>query len=248
MRLTVNKRTFVDNFLHPLSVLVNDSMVYFEHDPQNKSLICICQHSNQTLACCNRYFYTEFEQPADFALRDLQRLIKAIEFIDKAQEQITLVFENDIAYYEDAAIRFEMSVMEESLAKQFRIGLNTSLFDNFEFDIDFMLPRSSIEQLIKARQFATDADVLQFIQDKQGQVFCELYKHKAPKCDRIKLKIADQSDGKFDKAWTVPLDLISVVGSLRSDMRVMSKSKKGHFLLSTQFQDCNVKYGQVPIE
>lgn len=247
MKLTVNKQTFVDNFLRPLSVLVNDGMVYFEHDAATKSLICICQHSNQTLACCNRYFYTEFEQPADFALRDLQRLIKAIDFIDKTQKSITIVFEKDIAFYEDPNIRFEMSVMEESLARQFRIGLNPKQFDEFDFQIEFVLTKDVIEQLVKARQFADTADALQISQDSSGQVFCELYKHKAPKCDRIKIKAAAQSNGKFKQAWSVPLDLVSVVGSLRSDMRVISKFDKGHFLLSTQFEDCTVKYGQVPL-
>lgn len=247
MQLTVNKQTFVDNFLDPLSNLVGEGMVYFEHDKDTNSLISICQHSNQTLACCSRYFYKQFDQPADFALRDLRRLTKAIEFTDKEQPDLTLVFDRDLVYYEDPTMRFELTVMEESLARQFRIGLNPVQFDKFDFQIEFQISKNSIKQLVKARSFAQEADALKISQDSKGRVFCELYKHKAPKCDKVKLKIADQSFGKLKQDWSVPLDLISVIDCHDSDMRVLSKFDRGNFLLSTDLQDCTVKYGQVPI-
>ncbi len=247
MKLTVDKQSFVTNFLRPISSLVNEGVVYIEHDAATKSLISISQHANQTLACCSRYYYKEFENPTDFALRDLRRLEKAITFTDKAVEDFVLVFEKDIAYYEDPNVRFEVTVMDETLARQFRVGLNPVQFDNFDFQIEFALTRGVIDQLVKARQFAQEADALQISQNTSGQIFCELYKHKAPKCDRIKIKVAEQSSGKFKKEWSVPLDLVSVIGGLNCDMQVVSKAERGNFLLTAQLDGCIVKYGQVPI-
>lgn len=247
MKLTVDKRTFVTNFLRPLSSLVSEGAVYFEHDAATKSLVSICQHSNQMLACCSRFFYKEFEGPRDFALRDLRRLEKAIAFTDKAADDFVLTFERDIAFYEDPNVRFEITVMDEAIARQFRVGLNPIQFDNFDFQIEFSMSKEVIDQLVKARQFAQEADALEISQTSSGQIFCELYKHKAPKCDRMKIKVADESNGKFRKSWSVPLDLVSVIGGLNCDMRVFSKAERGNFLLTTQLDNCTVKYGQVPI-
>lgn len=241
--LTVNRQQFVKECLEPLSDLVGQSVVLFEHDPQTKKIWSIVQHSNQMLALYVNFAYENFEQPQSFAVRDVGRLMKALDFV--SEEFVTLNIEANKITYENQQIRFESPIVDLTTARNIQIGLKPQQFDNFEFISAFQLTKGNLRDIIKGRQFASSADIAEICSNTSGQITITLDKREMANTDRIKLTF-EQVDGQPITSRKIPLEIFSMLSSIDSTVTVLTNARC-NFIFSVQLNNSSLKYGQTSI-
>tara|TARA_R110000772_G_scaffold127664_1_gene234883 strand:- start:1299 stop:2036 length:738 start_codon:yes stop_codon:yes gene_type:complete len=237
--ITADKKALRDEFLAPISRVRPNHVVLTEDLDTPGDIYCIAVDEQQNSSLYARHRTKSINGFGEVGLKSCERLIKGLAFVK--EDEIELTLEDRHVAYDGPTLKFQTPILAEKYVERIKNGLTPSNYDDFKFDVSFDLPISSIEQIIKGRQFAGEADRLVMFSDGaaiKGRLECSA----TPTSDNITFELA-QSATPLSREYNLSIDTFSLLSVFGEGVQVLLNEDKRGFLFISQSETTMLKYG-----
>jgi DNA polymerase III sliding clamp (beta) subunit (PCNA family) len=176
-----NSEDFIGKFLRPVSK-INNSCILNVTGSGITTLLAAADNTVILYAHYNKK--TGIDGSTTLNLPDLSRLIKVLECIENDHIELK-VHSNHLEYRSDD-IRFKYHLLEEGILTSPAISIDK--IKQVEYDAAFVLPYSSLINLIKSSMFAVNINKV-YILTEGDNVYAEIDDKQAHNVDSIRLKM-----------------------------------------------------------
>lgn len=210
--LALNKETFVQKFLTPISKLadnvsisLNENEVFTTCASQDGSVVLLASYKTDTTV----------KGIPRINLPDVKKFVRLLDCVE--EDNIVLTIENNHLKYTTPSIKFNYYLLEDSYMQ--RCPVNPEKIKQLKYDTAFLLPVVRFNEVLKGSSIATDSDKLYFY-TKNEKVYCELNDLERQNINNITYLVADKFVGENIKN-TLPLNL--------ENIRLLAGSKCNEF-------------------
>lgn len=239
MQINLNKSTFRDHFLYPVSKVVGD-------DASNKGCIinvtktdinCLCNSVDGSiilhakLACTN-------DSETSLNIFDIRKLIKVLDCIPTEDVSFD-VSSNNIAY-NTPSLKFKFYLMDDGIIR--KSAINPEKINSLKFDTEFMLTADKLNSINRLSTFTEDTNKI-YISSIDDKVVAELTDKTKPNIDTASTVMADNFTGSVIPQTVLSLDVLRKFAGIKFDMinvKVNTTTKIFSFELSSN--ECSLKY------
>jgi DNA polymerase III sliding clamp (beta) subunit (PCNA family) len=199
--LALNKESFVQKFLLPISKLadnisisIDDSEVYATCASQDGSVVLLASYKTDTAV----------RGIPRINLPDVKKFVRLLDCVE--EDNIALTIENNHLKYVTPSFKFNYFLLEDSYMQ--RCPVNPEKIKKLKYDTAFLLPNTKFNEVLKGSSIATDSDKLYFY-TKDEKVYCELNDLERQNINNITYLVADKFVGEQIKN-TLPLNLENI--------------------------------------
>lgn len=199
--LSLNKESFVQKFLLPISKLADNISLSFSDD----EIFTTCASQDGSIVLLAT-FKTDLPVKgiSRINIPDIKKFIRLIDCIDL--DEIALTIKDNHLNYESTAQKFNYFLLEDSYMQ--RCPVNPDKIKNLKYDTGFILPISKFNDILKGSSVATDSDKLYFF-TKDDKVYAELNDYERQNINNITYLVSDKFVGSPIKN-TLPLNLENI--------------------------------------
>lgn len=196
--LTVNKETFVKQFLFPISKLADN--ISLQVEPGKIFSTCNSQDGSVVL-------YTEFKTDTEninipkINIPDLKKFLRLLECIEESS--VDLLIENNSIKYQTKSIKFNYFLIDDNYIP--RSPINPDKIKQLEFDLEFKLTNTKFNEIIKGSSITTDTDKLYFY-IKNNTIYAELNDRERQNINNITYFVTDEYTGDISQI-NLPINL-----------------------------------------
>jgi len=206
-----DKNELVNKFLNVIGRVTEDSIITIS----NGKLSSLNNTPDGTLIQYATYKYGEDESMHRVLnIPDIQRLTKVISCIEDNEIEL-LLNANNISYSSNT-VRFKYYLLEDGILSTPAISVDK--IKDIKYDMSFVLPFSSLTNLLKGNTFASETDKLYLYTDEDGAVYGELTDRARHNVDSFTLKLSD-GDGKGSIPNPIPINFenIRIISGTKCD-------------------------------
>ncbi len=199
--LSVNKDSFVQKFLQPISKLTDNVSISINDD----EIFTTCASQDGSIVLLASY-------KADVGVKGIPRINlpdvkKFVRLLDCIEENnIVVTIENNHLKYTTPSFKFNYYLLEDSYMQ--RCPVNPEKIKQLKYDTAFILPITKFNEILKGSSIATDSDKLYFF-TKDGNVYCELNDLERQNINNVTYLVTNKFAGENIKN-TLPLNLENV--------------------------------------
>jgi DNA polymerase III sliding clamp (beta) subunit (PCNA family) len=199
--LSLNKESFVQKFLLPISKLadnvsisIDDNEVYATCASQDGSVVLLASYKTDTAV----------RGIPRINLPDVKKFVRLLDCVD--HDNIALTIESNHLKYVTPSFKFNYFLLEDNYMQ--RCPVNPEKIKQLKYDTTFLLPNIKFNEVLKGSSIATDSDKLYFY-TKDDKVYCELNDLERQNINNITYLVADKFVGENIKN-TLPLNLENI--------------------------------------
>ena len=164
---------------------INDSAIF---DIDTNGISCLVSSIDNTLV-----LYTEFKEEQDISrsinVPDLKKLHRVVDTIDESSFELNI--NNNNLEFRGKNVKFKYHLFEEGFLT--KPGLNLQKIKDFDYDINFTVDKSLLQQLFKGSTFASETNKVYFYTE-DGKLKAELTDRARHNTDVFAITIADEVD------------------------------------------------------
>ena len=234
--LALNKETFVQKFLVPISKLadnvsitIDDSEVYATCASQDGSVVLLASYKTDTAV----------RGIPRINLPDVKKFVRLLDCVE--EDNIAITIENNHLKYVTPSFKFNYFLLEDSYMQ--RCPVNPDKIKKLKYDTAFILPNPKFNEVLKGSSIATDSDKLYFY-TKDGKVYCELNDLERQNINNITYLVADKFVGEQIKN-TLPLNLENIrllAGTKGNEFTVKVNNELKVTLFQIEEKDIDIKF------
>ena len=163
MKLTLNKNTFVNSLLGPVSKLSDNLLLDFQ--PSNyktgwAAKTIVNSSDNSTILMGD--IPCIVDNPFKCVIPDCKTFLRLFSGIDK--EQIDLNIDSNVIKYKDGSFSFKYYLLDESYIVN-KKSISEEKLKALSFDTSFVMTKQKMSEIIKFNSIVPDAEKLYFISD-----------------------------------------------------------------------------------
>jgi hypothetical protein len=234
--LSLNKESFVQKFLTPISKLadnvsisIDDDEVYATCASQDGSVVLLASYKTDTAV----------RGIPRINLPDVKKFVRLLDCVDHAN--IALTIENNHLKYVTPSFKFNYFLLEDNYMQ--RCPVNPDKIKQLKYDTAFLLPNTKFNEVLKGSSIATDSDKLYFY-TKEDKVYCELNDLERQNINNITYLVAEKFVGKAIKN-TLPLNLENIrllAGTKCNEFTVKVNNELKVTLFQIEEKDIDIKF------
>lgn len=211
MNLKITDRNeLVNKFLNVIGRVTEDSIITIS----NGKLSSLNNTPDGTLIQYATYKYGENESMHRVLnVPDIQRLTKVISCIE--DNEIELSLETNNISYNSNTVRFKYHLLEDGILSTPAISVDK--IKDIKYDMSFVLPFSSLTNLLKGNTFASETDKLYLYTDEDGAVYGELTDKARHNVDSFTLKLSDDAKGSIPNPIPINFENIRIISGTKCD-------------------------------
>jgi DNA polymerase III sliding clamp (beta) subunit (PCNA family) len=234
--LSLNKESFVQKFLTPISKLADNVSISFNDD----EVFTTCASPDGSIVLLASYKTdTAVKGIPRINLPDVKKFVRLLDCVD--QDNIALTIENNHLKYVTPSFKFNYFLLEDSYMQ--RCPVNPEKIKQLKYDTAFLLPNIKFNEVLKGSSIATDSDKLYFY-TKDGKVYCELNDLERQNINNITYLVADKFVGDNIKN-TLPLNLENIrllAGTKCNEFTVKVNNELKVTLFQIEEKDIDIKF------
>jgi len=234
--LSLNKESFVQKFLTPISKLadnvsisIDDDQVYATCASQDGSVVLLASYKTDTAV----------RGIPRINLPDVKKFVRLLDCVD--HDNIALTIENNHLKYVTPSFKFNYFLLEDNYMQ--RCPVNPEKIKQLKYDTTFLLPNTKFNEVLKGSSIATDSDKLYFY-TKDDKVYCELNDLERQNINNITYLVADKFVGETIKN-TLPLNLENIrllAGTKCNEFTVKVNNELKVTLFQIEEKDIDIKF------
>ncbi len=234
--LSLNKESFVQKFLSPISKLADNVSISISEDEvfttcasQDGSIVLLASYKTETTV----------KGIPRINLPDVKKFVRLLDCID--EDNIALTIENNHLRYTTPSFKFNYFLLEDNYMQ--RCPVNPEKINKLKYDTAFLLPNTKFNEVLKGSSIATDSDKLYFY-TKDDKVYCELNDLERQNINNITYLVADKFVGDSIKN-TLPLNLENIrllAGTRCSEFTVKVNNELKVTLFQIEEKDIDIKF------
>lgn len=207
--LLKNKKSFINNFLIPISKLNNTCIL----NVQPKGISSLLTSPDGTVIMYCFFDFPNELEPLKLNLPDLGRLQKILQCIES--DEVDLKIESNNIKYSSKSLRFTYHLLHDGIIAACPISVDK--IKAIDYQTTFTMSEANLSNLVKGSMFATETTKV-YISTEEGEVFGELTDKQRQNVDSIKLKVADSFKGDaMLKALPLSFEVLRVISSNPND-------------------------------
>ena len=205
-----DKNELVNKFLNVIGRVTEDSIITIS----DGKLTSLNNTSDGTLIQYTTYNYGVDNINIVLNVPDIQRLTKVVSCIE--DNEIDLVIGTNNISYTSNTLRFKYYLLEDGILSSPPISVDK--IKAIKYDMSFVLPFSSLTNLLKGNTFASETDKLYLYTDETGTVYGELTDRARHNVDSFTLKLSE-GDGKGSIPTPIPINFenIRIISGTKCD-------------------------------
>jgi hypothetical protein len=215
MKLKINKSSFKDLFLHPISKIVGD-------DESNKGCILeikgntfdsVCNSKDGSVVLYASYKSEDtFDKNSTLNIFDLKKFIRLLDCIDK--NEIVFTVNTNHLLYNSPSLKFRYHLMDDGVIRKSVVNINK--INSLKFNNEFALEKSKIDEIIKVSVFTEDSNKL-YLSCKDGHIYGELTDKTKPNIDSVNILLADSFIGDPFIDIPISMDVLRKIYGIKFD-------------------------------
>jgi hypothetical protein len=199
--LSVNKESFIQKFLSPVSKLADNVSLSIVDD--TISAVCASQDGSVVLLASYK-IDTPIKKIPKINLPDIKKFVRLIDCIET--DNIILTIENNCLKHVTPSFKFNYFLLEDNYMQ--RCPINPDKIKQLKHDTAFIIPNTKFNEILKGSSIATDSDKLYFY-TKDDNVYCELNDLERQNINNITYLVTNKYVGESLKN-TLPLNLENI--------------------------------------
>lgn len=234
--LSLNKESFVQKFLLPISKLadnvsitIDDNEVFTTCASQDGSVVLLASYKTDTAV----------KGIPRINLPDVKKFVRLLDCVEDSN--IALTIDDNHLKYTTPAFKFNYYLLEDSYMQ--RCPVNPVKIKKLKYDTAFILPNSKFNEVLKGSSIATDSDKLYFY-TKDSKVYCELNDLERQNINNITYLVTDKYVGE-DIKNTLPLNLENIrllAGTKCNEFTVKVNNELKVTLFQIEEKDIDIKF------
>ena len=211
---------------------INDSAIF---DIDTSGISCLVSSIDNTLV-----LYTEFKEEQDISrsinVPDLKKLHRVVDTIDESSFELNI--NNNNLEFRGKNVKFKYHLFEEGFLT--KPGLNLQKIKDFDYDINFTVDKSLLQQLFKGSTFASETNKVYFYTE-DGKLKAELTDRARHNTDVFAITIADEVDFTLEPL-PVNFDNIRLLTSITSKYEFSINTEYGVVIVDNSNNTTKLKY------
>jgi len=211
---------------------INDSAIF---DIDTNGISCLVSSIDNTLV-----LYTEFKEEQDISrsinVPDLKKLHRVVDTIDESSFELNI--NNNNLEFKGKNVKFKYHLFEEGFLT--KPGLNLQKIKDFNYDINFTVDKSLLQQLFKGSTFASETNKVYFYTE-DGKLKAELTDRARHNTDVFAITIADEVDFTLEPL-PVNFDNIRLLTSITSKYEFSINTEYGVVIVDNSNNTTKLKY------
>ena len=234
--LSLNKESFVQKFLLPISKLadnvsitIDDNEVFTTCASQDGSVVLLASYKTDTAV----------KGIPRINLPDVKKFVRLLDCVEDSN--IALTIDDNHLKYTTPAFKFNYYLLEDSYMQ--RCPVNPEKIKKLKYDTAFILPNSKFNEVLKGSSIATDSDKLYFY-TKDSKVYCELNDLERQNINNITYLVTDKYVGE-DIKNTLPLNLENIrllAGTKCNEFTIKVNNELKVTLFQIEEKDIDIKF------
>lgn len=188
MKLTLNKPSFVNYLLSPVSKLADNLLIDFVGNNKAKTLVSSSDNSVILLGEID----CKVEEPVKCVIPDCKTFLRLFAGIEKSD--IVLQIDSNVIKYKDANVSFKYHLLDESYIVN-KKALNEDKLNQLSFDTTFKITKQKLSEIIKFNSIVPDAEKLYFLTEDK-QVYAKLGDEQKANTNEIVTEVCTEYQGK----------------------------------------------------
>jgi len=211
---------------------INDSAIF---DIDTNGISCLVSSIDNTLV-----LYTEFKEEQHISrsinVPDLKKLHRVVDTIDESSFELNI--NNNNLEFRGKNVKFKYHLFEEGFLT--KPGLNLQKIKDFNYDINFTVDKSLLQQLFKGSTFASETNKVYFYTE-DGKLKAELTDRARHNTDVFAITIADEVDFTLEPL-PVNFDNIRLLTSITSKYEFSINTEYGVVIVDNSNNTTKLKY------
>ena len=201
-----NKDLFVRYFLQPISKVSESCCIILKG---NKITCLVCSPDNAIIL--NNSFTLSEEILGEHVLNvsDIKKLIRAFEVIE--EQTIGLVFDKNNISYKNKSVAFKYHLLEDGVINRPKINLEK--INAIQFDSNFDITDSALNELIKASTFCVDSNKVYLQSSEDGSIKAEITDRTRPNIDSFTVQLSDKLEGQPLKSLCLSMEVVRILST-----------------------------------
>lgn len=201
MKLTFQKKTFVDNLLGPVSKLSDNLLLEFkEKDKGHSAKTLVTSADNSVILLSN--VDCSVANPFRCVIPDCKTFLRLFSGIE--QETINLEVDSNVIKYKDKSFSFKYHLLDESYIVN-KKSINEDRLANLSFDTTFEVTKAVLSDIVKYNSIVPDAEKLYFFTDGTS-VSAKLGDEQKTNTNEIVTEISESFEG-IGLSGTFPINI-----------------------------------------
>lgn len=232
-----NRSNFSSKFLGPISrvsdlaiITIDDSEISSLNKTADNNTILYAKYTGITADEHNKH---------SLNVPDMRKLIKALDCIES--ENVNLIINQNNIEYKSTTNKFKFHLLENGIIVPPNININK--IESFTYDVEFKLPVTQFNNLLKSSTFITSSDKI-YIYTEDSNVLGELTDKSRHNIDSFTTIIADKYQGE-DICKPIPFsfELFRIVSTLKArELDIKLNTSKGILSIDIEDGDNKLKY------
>lgn len=161
MKLQLNKSTFVNSLLSPVSKLSDNLLLDFQPSNQKagwSAKTVVSSADNSTILLGN--IPCSVDDPFKCVIPDCKTFLRLFSGID--QELINLFIDSNVIKYKEGSFSFKYHLLDESYVVN-KKSISEEKLKSLTFDTSFIMTKQKLSEIIKFNSIVPDAEKLYFV-------------------------------------------------------------------------------------
>lgn len=242
MKIKLNKKILIDNFLTPISKISDRCVVSIF--PNHVYSVVTTNEGNPILYAKVDIVCDMKEDECTLNLPNVTKLTRMLSCIDS--DDIELVVNSNNIEYDSLNMRFKYHLLEEGVIE--KVLLTTDKIKGLTFDTDFIITRDKIVDIIKGTMFANETNKIYFHM-KDSNIYTELTDRVLSNTDSVNYFITNKFNGaQLVKPIPLSLDIVKLFFGIKEDVSVKVNSKTNIMMFMFSGSNYILKYITTPLK
>jgi hypothetical protein len=208
--ITLNKETFVQKFLLPISKLADNVSLI----PKDNILFAVCASQDGSIVLlATLKTNTDLSGMSRLNLPDVKKFVRLLDCIEENNLKITI--EDNHIKYLTPQFKFNYFLLEDSYMQ--KCPVNPDKINQLKYDSEFNLFNIKFGEILRGSSIATDSDKLYFY-TKDDKVFAELNDYERQNINNLTYLVTESFEGESIKnALPLNLENVRLLAGLRVD-------------------------------
>lgn len=238
MKITLDRKSLVNSLLKPASRISEEASIRITPD---KIDTFINNEDNSIFMYCSISTTNDIEGSVFLNIRDVRKLIRAMECVSDDLVVFNVDDERSILKYNSPSLKFRLHLVHPDVLRKGKISLEK--VEALEYNTSFSIKGESLSQLLKVSSFSPDSNRVYFVQEDDA-IMCEITNKNMSDMDSISQKVADSIKGDFlDEPLPMRLDFLRLINVGKDDIiEVKVNTNQGFFMFSHGNEEVRMLY------
>jgi hypothetical protein len=230
-----NKEAFLDNFLIPVSKVVENAILKIEPG----KISTLTASSDSTIVTYSEYRDISIVDTLKLNLPDVKKFVKLLSCIES---DIDLVIDTNNLSYKSPGVRFKYHLYDEGIISSPNVNLDK--LSKLEFDGEFSVSYDNINKLIKGSSFTENNEKVYLTFSGDNLVDAEVTDKSKHNTNSFGTTIADNYVGpKNGLSFPLKFDILQHISQYRADIyNVKVVTKLGVFVFTVDSENVLTKF------